>query len=274
MSIKLDNKIASALEIISSALSIAKRPVVYFSGGKDSLVMTHLLKTRVKMATPLEAVFHREPFHSEKYARGEDVLRAWGIPFHDYPPLGFSFWEGNDWFAYTNHYQVGVDPSGKPTTMDLPKNVLPPDPDKPWICAVDSVINRPTSYFNYPWDMAFVGHKSSDEDQIAGKVPLKVDILQNRQGPSAAFPLRHWTDDDVWTYIQEHNLPIDRVRYDVISRSEWPDKTPNGDYFHACVACVDRRHGPAVYCPKLKRQISNMSAQVPYRDLKLDYFGA
>lgn len=264
-------RIEEAKGIIAKALTISKRPVIMFSGGKDSLVMAHIM--RFEMGLVIEAIFHREPFMSEKYAHGENVLREWGVPFHDFPPVAVSLWEGNGFFAYTNHYQIGVDATGAPTTLDLPKNVLEPEPGKPWLCGVDSILKRPTAYFNYPWDMAFIGHKSVDEDQIAGKVPLKVDIVQNLRGPSAAFPLRHWSHDDVWDYIQANKLPVQLDRYDPIAREEREDKRPNGDYFHACVACIDRRNDTAVFCPKLNMQISNMSPQVRYSDLKLDYFG-
>lgn len=259
-----------AVSIILAALKIGRNPVVMFSGGKDSTVMLHLL---IAMGLRFPLIFHREPFFSEKYEFANKLIQDWGLVAHDWPPVMVSMWQGKEMMAYTNHYQIGHD-GQKPLTLDLPKNILEPEEGLPWLCGVDQFLNRPTGLFNYPWDMAFIGHKSCDEDQIAGKIPLHCDIVPNKKGPAAAFPLRNWTNEQVWDYLDEHDVPIQEDRYDGLSRSELPDKRANSDYFHACIRCVDiRLKGKSVTCLKTGRQMQNVSEQVPYRALKNDYYG-
>ena len=133
---------------------------------------------------------------------------------------------------------------------------------------------RPFGTFNFPYDVCFSGHKSSDVDQIAGEVKLHTDLHVTGVGPSLAFPLRHWTDEDVWKYTEDNKLPVDSLRYDAANRREWGGKHSNSDYFSVCIKCIDRRNKEAsVYCPKKKMQVSNISAQIPYREPELNFYG-
>ena len=58
-------------------------------------------------------------------------------------------------------------------------------------------------------------------------------------GVNAVFPLRHWTDQDVWDYTELNRVPYDKRRYQ--NRAELDDKWLNPDYVHACTACIDPR---------------------------------
>jgi hypothetical protein len=62
--------------------------------------------------------------------------------------------------------------------------------------------------------------------------------------------------------------------YDVANRCEWPDKTFNSDWYSVCVRCVDKRTpGAKVYCPKMNREITNVSGAVAEFGYVPDYFG-
>lgn len=266
---KFADKLADAERIIDEALRESKNPVCCFSAGKDSTVMLHILKFRLGVDLPV--LFHREPWMHEKYLFGLALLAEWVCTAHDYNPSAVDMWAGENWMAWTNHYQIGTH-GGVMVSMALPKNILAPEPGKPYLCGKVDIFQRPLGTFNYPWDLAFIGHKNTDEDQIAGKVPLKVDILRNGYGPKVAFPLRQWSDENVWAYLDANKIPVQENRYDRITRTELKSKRMSGDYFHACVACLDRRNPATVHCPKLNEVIPNISAQVTYRDCKLDYF--
>ncbi len=259
---RLAECIKDAERIIGKALRMCKNPVIGFSGGKDSMVLTHIMTRRLNLEIPV--VFHREPFQVHKYAFGMRVLADWKLTAFDYPPASRSMWLGKGILAWTNHYQIGRMPDGRVVTLDLPKNIVRDDSEDA-MCGLEHFIQTPTGLFNYPWDMFFVGQKNTDEDQIAGKTPLTCDISQNRIGPSGVFPLRHWTDDDIWLYIKTEKLPVDSDRYDYDLEKERESKAWNSDYFAACTRCIDKREGDVVTCPKTGLEISNVSAQVPYR---------
>lgn len=269
----MNHKLKDSINLIEHLLDSAnhERPVVMFSGGKDSVVMLHIIAKVMQLDLPV--LFHREPFFHGKYSYAMKMLDDWGLTAHDYPPLGVSLWEGKSIIAYTNHYQVGVI-NGTQTTLDLPKNIIQPEEGKPYLCGLNDIIKRPTAYFNYPWNLAFIGHKDSDEDQIAGKTHLYANFVENQPaGPDLAFPLRFWLDEDIWNYLDEHGIKVQPDRYDQENRREWTFKDGNGDYFHACIRCINRNGPDKVFCPKLKREIDNVSSSIVYRDLTLPYFG-
>lgn len=270
----MKEKIESAIRIIERALESKERPAIMFSGGKDSMALLHLM--RFGLDLDFDVIFHREPWHTHKYAFGEYIARRMGLRVYDYPPSALSLWHGKGIIAFTNYYQIGVMQDGRPACLALPKNIIEcgEDSETPYLCGKVEIMQRPTGAFSYPWDVAFIGHKSSDEDQIAGKVPLHLEIVDNDAGPRLAFPLREWTDADVWEYTREKSLPIQTDRYDPIARKELQDKTNNSDYFPACIRCIDRRiTDKEVMCPKLQKLVPNVSDRVPYTDIKLSYFG-
>lgn len=264
----LEKKIARAKLVIRQALADAKKPAFMCSFGKDSMVLLDVLH---QMGERLPIIFHRDPWWPNKYEFADRMIREMKLEVHDYPPSAVTLWEGKEIMAFTNHYQIGRTPQ---SYLQLPKNILPPVPGRGFLCGLRDVLARPTGTFNYPWDLVFIGHKSSDSDQIAGKVPLHVDVKQNYgAAPDAAFPLRSWTDSDVWDYTQEFAIPQQEDRYQ--DRTELPDKTNNSDYAHVCIACCDRRTPDAVVrCPVSNLEVSNVSRMVPYAEPKFDYFGA
>jgi 3'-phosphoadenosine 5'-phosphosulfate sulfotransferase (PAPS reductase)/FAD synthetase len=263
----MELKISAAHRVINQVLAHYKRPALMCSFGKDSMVLLHLLR---EMGCNLPIVFHRDPWFPSKYAFAEAIIQDWQLEVHDYPPSAVTLWEKNDIVAFTNHYQIGPR-----RFLHLPKNILPPEEGKKWLCGLREVLGRPTGAFNYPFDVAFIGHKSSDKDQMAGSVTLHTDIKQNAgTAPDGAFPLRHWTDADVWDYTERFNVPQQRDRYDVGGKCERSDKEHNSDYAHVCIACIDRREkAVSVQCPRLGMQVTNVSAEVPYTETCMSYYG-
>ena len=85
---------------------------------------------------------------------------------------------------------------------------------------------------------------------------------------SLLFPIRDWTHDDVWNYIEEYSVPWDKGRYEKVNGKyrEKPKKRYNADYVHACTACVDSRENSpkVVYCPKLGLEIESNVNKVPW----------
>jgi hypothetical protein len=260
--------VKDSVSLIGRVLANYKSPAMMCSFGKDSMVLLHIL---VSHGFKPKIVFYRDPWWPQKYQFADWVINAWGLEVYDYPPSEITMWEGKEIMAFTNHYQVGYSSNA---IIKLPKNILNPEDGRKWICGLD-LLNRPKGSFAFPWDVMFVGHKSSDVDQIAGSVKLHVDIKKNAPGvPDFAFPLRNWTDNDIWEYTEANSIPQQWDRYDRATRKEWDDKWTNSDYANVCIRCIDRRSKEkSVYCPKLQCQVSNISDQIPYQDVAMDYFG-
>lgn len=259
--------IKAANRAIDRVLENYRRPAIMCSFGKDSMVLLHLLRAR---AIRLPVIFHRDPWWPQKYAFADRIINEWELEVHDWAPYRVTLWEGKEIMAFTNHYQIGPLPGG---ILQLPKNILPPEPGKRFLCGLRDVLHRPTGTFNYPWDCVLIGHKSSDEDQIAGRVTLHCDIKQNAgAAPDAAFPLRTWTDADIWAYSAANDVPQQPDRYR--DGKELKDKRANSDYAHVCIACCDRRSSAAsVHCPMLNCEVSTVADKVPYESPGFSYYG-
>lgn len=259
----LDDKIELARRRIEQVISLYKKPVVMCSFGKDSMVLLHLLKGYM-----LPVIFHREPFFPRKYDFANKVIRDWNLTVYDYPPQATSLFEKNGNIEVMNHYQVGESQMLLPTGIQEPKNVF--------ICGLKDLIQKPLGSFEYPWDVVFIGHKNSDVDPLQGKIPLHVDHKINPGSCDMAFPIREWTDEDIWNYAEKFEVPIHHERYEKVDGKwrERADKTLNPDYFPACVRCLDRREKATVFCPKLQCEISNLSGQARYTEMnEFNYYG-
>jgi hypothetical protein len=126
-------------------------------------------------------------------------------------------------------------------------------------------------------DAVWIGHKGCDSDPILGGDAGT--RIEGRIVPGQAtmyFPLRDWTHNDIWDYIEKNDVPYDEDRYEKVDGrwGEKRDKSHNVDYVHACTRCVDRRVDAPKFvdCPKLKMKIENVAHMVPWSDQqKLSY---
>lgn len=265
---KLAKYVESAVEIIHEAFLRSKRPVFYYSGGKDSTVLLDIL---TKNFQAFDVVFHREPFALHKYEFGMGQLAKKGLTAFDWPPVYISMELKDKGLTFVNHQQIGRLPDGRIAVMAKPKNIIEPDANDPLLCTVD-ILKRPTAFFNYPWDMIIHGHKNKDVDFNYGRNPLADTFIPIETGACMAFPLFGWSDKEIWDYIEQEKLEIDLKRYDPFTRSERSDKTYNSEFFAVCTNCVDiRKRGEKVFCPKIHQFIDNISETIDYRDTVPEY---
>ena len=182
-----------------------------------------------------------------------------------------SLLHGKEMVALASEYS-----SGPLSMIAVLKNTLEykdGDDANDYLCGVE-FLSRPCGTFNYPFDLALIAHKSCDSDQIYGLVPLKSELVMRDEGPDFYFPLREWTHDDVWDYIELFSVPYQEDRYNRMARTEWEDKTFNSDWVPACIRCIDKRTpGAKVYCPKMKRELVNVSGAAAEFGFAPDYFG-
>ena len=255
-----------AVTLIREAAEVADHPVAMLSFGKDSMVLADLIRTALEPGLngkhfprihgfPLPVVYYRDPWFPFKHEFADQVIRSWAMEVHDPPPMHAGVKTNPERLELVARYSFGTG------VIDVPKNTLAPIERREFVCGLNDWLLRPKAAIApYPWDLVFIGHKSSDVDPFEGPVPLKDDVVLTGN-LQAVFPLRNWTDSDVWDYIEQRNIPYDRRRYQ--DREELADKWLNPDYLHACTACIDPRNkARTVHCPKLGTLVRNMGATV------------
>jgi hypothetical protein len=282
----LEDKIAHAKHLIYEWG--AGPAVLLCSFGKDSMVLLDLIRqvlpARAGSARmnchsyPLPVIYHRHPYFPAKDEFADSVIRSWMLEVYDFPPAACGVKAKGDRLELVTRYQIGTG------VIDLPMNTEPPIERRPFVCGLQWLTRPKTLGAQWPWQTVFIGHKSSDVDPYEGPVPLKADRVETA-GVNAVFPLRHWTDQDVWDYTELNAVPYDKRRYRVkeqgshAANGRWeevPDKWLNPDYVHACTACIDPRETrKAVPCPKLGGElVRNLGPTVVRMEQLPDYIGA
>ena len=260
------DKLSTTREFIFRMLASHNRPCVLWSGGKDSMVLLHILRDMTK---PLPVVCWREPWLSYKQRFANKIIDEWNLTVWDWHPASVGLTKGNGRVDILNHYQFGL----QGATMTLARGVEKPAEDERLICGRDTLLSRPVAPFIPPWDLAFHGHKSIDKDACSGTVPLEVDLMDTPGMIACAYPLRHWTDEDIFDYTEQHGVPYDEKRYGKVD-GKWtvfPYQKENPDYMPACLKCLDPDEGEFVYCPKIKAHINNISNQTRWEQPKANY---
>ena len=267
----MTNLISETCRKVERWLGQCANPCVLWSGGKDSTAMLHLIREEVGAKLPV--VQWREPRFRTRYAHSDRLAAEWDLEMYDWTPRAYLLTDGHDIetgrprFDFVKCYEMAPN-----KVMFLCLGTEEPQPEElasgRYLCGLDA-LNRPTGTFNFPWDAAFHGQKSADVDLIKGQVPLAVDALVQPGVPTQFYPMRHWSDADVWAYLEAAGVPNDDTRYEKVD-GVWQhkkDKSANSDYYPVCWNCVNRHLGDTVYCPKNQCETNNISHLAPYVDL-------
>jgi hypothetical protein len=254
-------------------LTQCHRPAVMWSGGKDSTAMLHLLLFKVGVKLPV--IQWREPRLRTRYAHSDRLAAKWDLEMYDWAPYGFAIQDGYDIetgeprLDFVKGYEMAPH-----KLMLLFLGTETPEPGGPYVCGLEA-LQRPTGRFNFPWGGVFHGQKSADVDLIKGQVPLAQDVVRPDGAPMQFFPMRHWSDADIWNYLESEGVPNDETRYEKAD-GVWQhkkDKANNADYYPVCWNCVNRHLADTVYCPKLKCETNNISQQATYIDFESETQG-
>lgn len=250
----------TAQDIIQLAFRRARRPAVLWSGGKDSTVLLDLAR---KARPDIEVIHFKLPFLSHKYAFHHYVQENLKLTVHDWVPVSVALTHGNNRIDVCETYSLGEG------SLKVMRGTEPREAGMPWVCGREW-LNRPKGHIVSDFDVLLCGHKSSDEDPLTGSVPLEVDKKILGTNTEMWFPLRHWTDQDISSYIKVNGVDFDKNRYDDTVTSR-PDKHMNTDYVHACFNCVDKRLGKFVDCPKFGIQVENVHEHVLHEQPVAEY---
>lgn len=263
------NKIEQAKNVILSGIKHFPKGMMCWSGGKDSMVLLHIMRS---MGIDLPLIFFREPWQPWKYKFHDNLIQDWKLLVYSWHPYQSAFQQEGDEWEVQNHYKVNS------TILTCPTGITKPQKDTPFVCSLD-ILKRPKQhYLEAPnFDCLWIGHKACDSDPIlGGDAGTRIDSRVLFDQATMVFPLKDWTHEDIWKYTEDNNVPYDQDRYEKVDGvwGEKRDKIHNVDYVHACTLCVDRREGADkfVYCPKLQMKIENISHLVPWAEQeKLSY---
>lgn len=242
---------------IGETLKHYSAPAIYASFGKDSLVLVHLMR-----AFKLPVICHRPPYQRHKWLFAEKIAADWGLSVYDFPPeaVKLQIRDGN--LYVVSEYSAGHNTRTSIVQRTEEQSLLS------GVCGVD-VLRRPVGQFIPAWDLAFCAHKNGDPGIGSDKMKIELDVLNRPNAISVAFPMRHWTEQDIFDYTIENSIEVHEGRY-TKGKDRFIEKT-NGEYnpdvVGGCFECVRRGGDSIVRCPKMGgMKINSIADQVPYTE--------
>lgn len=264
MSSTLSSLVDATIQDMRTVLKRFGKPALMSSFGKESMTLLCLLR---EAGFALPVIYFKDPWQPHKHRFAEKVQREMGLTVHNWPPtlMGIKF--NGERLEFVGRYSFS-----DTAFIDIPKNIEKQLHRQTLLCGLFDILRRPTCITKTEFDLILIGHKSCDQDQYFGNIPLHLDLKLNAEkAPAIYFPLREWSDDDVWTFIEQNHVQYQKERY--ADRTELEDKSFNNDYVQCCSKCLDPRNGDFVECPKFGKKINSMFNHVPHLDEKLNYFG-
>jgi 3'-phosphoadenosine 5'-phosphosulfate sulfotransferase (PAPS reductase)/FAD synthetase len=257
----LEEKVAAATALVHDRMRASKNPVLCLSFGKDSMVMLDLI---LRAGYELPVVYwKREHRFPQKNHFANEMIEKFDLEVYDYPPEYTKMLRKDGQIEVVNFFAIGKH------TIEVPTEIAPYKEGEKYLCGLLDMYMKPRGHFEFPWDAMFIGHKSADVDPLRGAVPLLVDEYKhNEDCPVFCFPLRHFTDDDIWAYTEKFGIPQNTLRYS-------GDELYNNDRYPACTACINPDNPETVFCPKAKMTIANVSKNIVWtEELRPAYVGS
>jgi len=192
---------SESIEIIREAVATARNPVMMYSVGKDSSVMLHLARKAFYPAPPPFPLLHVDTGwkFKEMYIHRERMVRESGMKLISHTnPEGKA--DGVGPFTHGSSYHTDVmKTQGLKQALDMHK-----------------------------FDVVFGGARRDEEKSRAKERVFSFRSAGHRWDPKAqrpelwnlyntriqpnesirVFPISNWTEQDIWNYILQENIPI------------------------------------------------------------------
>lgn len=248
--------VAHAREVIQKALQRAQHPRVLCSFGKDSLVLLDLLAE-----FGVRAVLHAQGPDEQV---DPDYVAALTMRY-DLDVTLLPKGRGHLFFLGTHPFFLSF-PFINPTVMlPFPLTMTPYCGEPTFTCIDEELRASAGGVLSLETDCIFSGQKASDLDHTtcaivqrylprADRQLLRKELRSEEElwwgTLPVAAPLQHWTDDDVWSYIEQHHLPTSPKMYHRHHRLHQEAVT--------CYRCHDPNGPGIVDCPRWKRPLTNL----------------
>ena len=247
MSEPLDKKVDRTNTIIKRFYEAVKGEVyIADSGGKDSLVQRHLVRTLYPDTPAVHVAVPRDP-DTVKYVNNEidnveilvpkhsyeEVVKRWGYPVvskevsKNISRYCSSRNRGDEGMM---HYRLtGNHPDGRTGLMMgvIPQKwqFLVDAPFKISDMCCDVIKKKPFETYEKTHEThPFIGILAEESDRRMRKY-REVGCTIFKKGKEKCMPLSHWTEKDIWDYIKLHELPYSPI-YD------------KGESRTGCIGCL------------------------------------
>jgi len=201
LKLPLNIKIERTEKMVTEELERYKRPIIACSWGKASIVMVHLVR---KFCKDIGIVFANTGVeYRQTYAYRDKMLKEWNIKnYHELKPIK-NFWQCIKEYGYPKFRQMSRQGphrtpkccyycKEKPMINFIKENKI--DLEFVGIQAIESMVRRLA--FLYTGERLFI----------------------KKYGCFVVRPLMVWTDEDIWQYHKEFNIPKNKV-YDLTDRN-------------------------------------------------------
>ena len=254
-------KVKRSREIISTILSQYRAPIINAGFGKDSICLVHLCNRDMKLGLPI--MFHRDPYFPLKYRFANMIIQKWGLVCWDTPACNTSVFYHNGVFEVARHYPIGGG-------HNLALCALLYSPDRyvegEYLCALRDIYQQPLGDFDFRWDLMLSGHRFVETKPHSGhqQAGIKWTHKHNPGTADVLYPLRDWTDQDIYQYHVEAGIPVNTDVYEEKDGALVPkeDNTYNPDRRPACFECMRPENPAMVLCPKKMSIVNNVSASL------------
>lgn len=235
--------IKEARKMIADQFARAKRPAVACSFGKDSMVVLALVREQ----SPNIPVLYCEGFpHPTKHDFVKQMAHEWGLNLVTPAPIGMDVIAKGQDVSLMRIYE----PAPRHVVV-LPVEAAPGYvPDASSQCALAAIFTPPAAVSSLNFDALFIGHRGNDVDPHFGAIPLKA-YEATVEGFHYFYPLRDWTEADIWRASDILRIPQNKARY------ERRDMDANNDYYPLCTECLKPTGCETAFCPQLGRDVPN-----------------
>jgi 3'-phosphoadenosine 5'-phosphosulfate sulfotransferase (PAPS reductase)/FAD synthetase len=275
----MQNKIDQAKAIIRMVAKHYKKPVVFTGFGKDSICNLHLCRS---LGFNWPVIFYRDMFFPQKYRYANKMICDWNLACYDYPPRTTGLFYRNGIFEIVKGYSIGFATLSFCAALYRPEFYI----EGEYLCAYQDLYLQPTCQnYDFRWDVGIMGFRYTEsKPHSAGQSSELSWVNKHNIGScDTVFPIRDWTNQEVYQYIVENGIPINTDVYEVKDGELVPkinprtgeiDSTYNPDRRPACYECMIPENPKTVLCPKKMCSVNNISRTVRWAEMPNDFPGS